>query len=157
MTEYELKAMGKNALVEEALRLGRENEDLRDKTDRLQAQIRELKSKLEDRDIRVSEAGSIAQAAMSVNEVFERAQAAADQYLDSIRRMKAEQEETCARLIRETEEKCADMEAGTKRRCDEMYRAAEYEASVYWVGLAHQLETTMRDYIRGSTDDSTAT
>ena len=148
MTEYELKSMNKTALIAEVLRLARDNEDMHDRVDRLQGQIRDLKGQLSDKAIRLQDAGSIAQAALSLNDVFASAQQAADQYLDSIRLMKEEQEAACARLRKETEEKCADMENGTRRRCDEMYRAAERDASEKWAGLAEKLETAMRDYIR---------
>ena len=54
----------------------------------LQALRKELEEKtaaLEDRRIRIEQAGSIAEASMRLNEVFEAAQRAADQYLESLK------------------------------------------------------------------------
>jgi hypothetical protein len=50
----------------------------------------------------VSEAGSLAEAALKINHVFEAADAAAQQYLDSIRNMVSQEQEALAR-IREKE------------------------------------------------------
>jgi chromosome segregation ATPase len=59
--------------------------------DKKDVQIKALKSELErhrtDRRIRLREAGSIAEAALKLNGVFEAAQAAANQYLENIERM----------------------------------------------------------------------
>lgn len=47
-------------------------------------EIEALKAELEEKEIRISSSGSIAEAAIKVNDVFESAQAAADQYLQSV-------------------------------------------------------------------------
>ena len=52
---------------------------------RLQQELEETKQKLEDRRLMEQEAGSIAEAALRINKVFEAAQQAADQYLENIR------------------------------------------------------------------------
>lgn len=49
-----------------------------------------LKKKLNEKRLRISEAGSIAEAALKINGVFESAQAAADQYLASVRALEAD-------------------------------------------------------------------
>ncbi|MGT2754953.1 hypothetical protein [Streptococcus ovis] len=57
-----------------------------EKIEQQEEEIQQLASKLEDKKILLEESGSIAEAALALNKVFEAAQAAADQYLDSIRR-----------------------------------------------------------------------
>ena len=52
---------------------------------RLKAENADLTAKLEQRQIHLDSAGSIAQAALELNHVFEAAQAAADDYLASVR------------------------------------------------------------------------
>ena len=49
------------------------------------AENQALRQQLEDRTLRIASAGSIAEAAIQVNGVFEAAQAAADQYLASVK------------------------------------------------------------------------
>lgn len=51
----------------------------------LRAAVAEKDALLESRRIALEETGSIAEAALKLNEVFEAAQRAADQYLDNIR------------------------------------------------------------------------
>lgn len=53
----------------------------------LQERVVELEDKLKRREIIVAEAGSIAEAALKLNKVFESAQAAADQYLENVGRL----------------------------------------------------------------------
>ena len=54
------------------------------------AENQALRQQLEDRTLRIASAGSIAEAAIQVNSVFEAAQAAADQYLASVKAATAE-------------------------------------------------------------------
>ena len=53
----------------------------------LQERVIELEEKLKNREILMAEAGSIAEAALKLNKVFESAQAAADQYLENVARL----------------------------------------------------------------------
>lgn len=78
MTKKELKRMSRLELLELLLEINQENE-------RLRTQNAQLTQRLKDRQIRLNQAGSIAEAAVALNRVFEAAQAAADQYLESIR------------------------------------------------------------------------
>ena len=55
----------------------------------LRKELEEKNAALEDRRIRVEKAGSIAEAALKLNEVFEAAQRAADQYLESVKSARA--------------------------------------------------------------------
>ena len=51
----------------------------------LRNELEEKNAALEDRRIQLEKAGSIAEAALKLNEVFEAAQRAADQYLESVK------------------------------------------------------------------------
>lgn len=79
MTEKELHKLKRAELLEMMLAQSREIDSLR-------ARIEELEEKLADREIRIQESGSIAEAALKLNGIFEAAQAAADQYLENVRR-----------------------------------------------------------------------
>ncbi len=80
MTERELRKMSRTELLELLLNERRENEVLREK-------LKKALTALSDRQIALTEAGSIAEAALRINGVFEAAQAAADQYLENVRRL----------------------------------------------------------------------
>lgn len=55
------------------------------KIDKLQEELSQVNKLLSDKKIMISEAGSIAEAALKINKVFEVAQQAANQYLDNIK------------------------------------------------------------------------
>lgn len=78
MTKKELRRLSRMDLLEMLLEQSKEVE-------RLQAELETVKKQLNDRRIMEQEAGSIAEAALRLNKVFEAAQQAADQYLENIR------------------------------------------------------------------------
>lgn len=80
MTNKELKRLSRAELLELLLEQVEENEALR-------AEIANLKGQLEDRAIKIENAGSIAEAALRLNGVFEAAEAAAKQYVDSLKEL----------------------------------------------------------------------
>lgn len=71
------------------------------KIDKLQEDLAKANSQLETKEIMLKEVGSIAEASLKINEVFESAQQAADQYLENIKRLKEEQEEINSKLEKE--------------------------------------------------------
>lgn len=98
VAERELRKMRRSELIEIIYALKTREEELTRKTE-------ELERKLEQREILLSEAGSIAQAAMGLNRVFEAAQAAADDYLASV---KAANPINLDKIQPDASEQCAD-------------------------------------------------
>ena len=84
MTDRELRKLSRAELLELLLEESRENE-------RLRAQLQEMNEKLADRAIRIERAGSIAEAALQLNGVFQAAEEAAAQSLENVRRLAEEQ------------------------------------------------------------------
>lgn len=78
MTDQEFKRLKRPELLEILLAQSREIDALREKNQQLTRQ-------LESRRIELSRAGSIARAALELNGIFEKAQAAADMYLENVR------------------------------------------------------------------------
>ena len=122
MTEKELRKLNRAELLELLLELSRENEAL-------QAQLKQTEAALSDRRRQMDEAGSIAEAALRLNGIFEAAQKAADQYLSSVSERTARQEEICIR-----------MEEETKRKCDEMVERARLDSQRYWDEISRRME-----------------
>lgn len=79
MTEKELRHLNRTEIL--ALLLAQMEENAA-----LKKRIGELETELAERKIAIDNAGSIAEAALALNGVFEAAQAAADQYLENIQR-----------------------------------------------------------------------
>ena len=85
MTDKEFKRVSRAQLIEIIYQLQLENE-------KINAQKQELESALEDRRIRLSNAGNIADAALEINNCFRSAQDAAEQYLNEIKAIREEAE-----------------------------------------------------------------
>jgi len=77
VADKKLKRMSRAELLELLIEQMEENE-------RLKAQLDEAQTRLNERDIIMQRAGSIAKAALELNRVFEAADAAARQYVESV-------------------------------------------------------------------------
>lgn len=80
MAEKELRRMNRAELIEIIYALQQREQSL-------QQQIASLEKQLAEKKIILKEAGNIAEAALRLNNIFASAQAAADQYLQSVRAM----------------------------------------------------------------------
>lgn len=78
MTQKELKRLSRGDLLEMMLSLSKENEHLR-------KELHNARQQLEDRRLTVEHSGSLAEAALQLNGVFQAAQEACDQYSLNIR------------------------------------------------------------------------
>ena len=83
MTDREVRRMSRKELIEIIYRYQALERSLR-------AENTALRRSLDERRLRLERAGSIAEAALSLNRVFESAQAAAEQYLEELRRLEEE-------------------------------------------------------------------
>lgn len=83
MEQKELRKLRRVDLLELLVTQAKENEQLRQ-------QVQKLQAELNSRKILVEKAGSIADASIALNKLFETAQATADQYLENIQRMEEE-------------------------------------------------------------------
>ncbi len=152
MVEKNLKKLSRADLIELLL-------EQTCRVEELEKQLELAKEQLDDKTLRITEAGSIAQASLQVNNVFESAQKAAAQYLENIRTLSEKQEEICAKreaasveaakqLILYTREKCRMMEQDTKKRCDEMIVAAEIEAEE----IREQAQKSFEEFVLSGSD-----
>ncbi len=85
MTDAELKKLKRHELLQMLIEQGKQMEALKE-------ELEEKNRLLEERRINLEEAGSIAEAALKLNNVFEAAQKAADQYLYSVKKAAAREE-----------------------------------------------------------------
>ena len=96
MTNKELRKLSRAELIDILFELQTQNENLT-------AENRELAAQLESRQLQITEAGSIAEAALRLNGVFEAAQAAADQYVRCTKDSLAIAERTLAAAKRQAD------------------------------------------------------
>jgi glutamine synthetase adenylyltransferase len=124
MKGKELKKLNRKQLLELLLKQT-------ERADMLEAKLHEAEEKLNDRSLHAAEAGSMAEASLRLNGIFEAADAAAEQYLENIRLMSENQKEIieaaeaearkkAEEIINETEKKCKLREA----KADKMVRIA---------------------------------
>ena len=89
MTDQELRKLSRRDLLELLIGKTRECEEL-------QKKLESAETALQERLIQIGESGSIAEAALQINGVFEAAEAAARQYLENVQRQGREQEAECS-------------------------------------------------------------
>ena len=120
MTERELRKLRRAELLEMLKAQMRENEELKE-------QIMTLIDQVNNRKIMLSEAGSIAEAALEVNKVIDAAQKAGDQYLENLARLNEEREEECKRIRQEAESECKQLREEIELQCWKMRQETEQE------------------------------
>lgn len=97
MTDKELKHLNRGELIDIIYELQKRYADSKN-------EITQLQADLEKKELSIAESGSIAEAALKVNGVFEAAQAAADQYLLSIQSANADMAAKIERVKKQSEE-----------------------------------------------------
>ena len=133
MISKELKRLSRRELVDIIYQLKKNEQEM-------QEEIELLKNELQDKRIRISTAGSIADAAMSVTNVFSAAQMTADLYLREISCMREDTEKECAKKVEEAEKKVRDILADGEKKFDTL-KAAYKREYVKWQQLKSEVET----------------
>lgn len=136
MTEGDLKKLNRAELLAMLI-------SITQRCDKLEAELQDAYERLDGRDIEVSRAGTLAEAALKINKIFEAADQAGAQYLANLQRMypgdgsvppevlmAASQDAGAAE--KEVRAKCQAIEAETKRRCVEMVESAKRDSQAYW-------------------------
>ena len=157
MTDKELKKLSRSELLYMLLAQTRE-------TERLQAELEAAQAELNQRNIAVDNAGSIAEASLQLNLVFDQAQAAASQYLDNIRRQAEEQDTIYQKIVtsanQEADGLLADASAkaeaillDARQKADDLRSQTELERSTaqaeaagYWTDLSAKLAQFYEDH-----------
>ena len=153
MPDRELRRMSRTELVEIIFAL-------KQSEDQLKAENAELKEKLADRQLHIENAGSIAQAALELNKVFEAAQAAADDYLASVRAtisapdnmaeaLRARARIEAQQILEQARTDAESLKAQTRQECqamteDAQRRLAQAEAESKAISAKTQQEVKAR-------------
>ena len=164
--EKELGKLNRAELLELLISQIKENEALI-KADKLQKKeysemlnkLNETNDKLKNRDIIIENSGSIAEAALKINDVFLSAERAAQQYVENIERLSAQQElnikteiqkaeEEAERILMEARNNARLIELESHRKASSMISDAQSECekkkeeiNEFWNELSMRLET----------------
>lgn len=128
MTDKELRKLTRTELLELLLAQSRE-------MDRLNNELELARQQLSKREIALTQSGSIAEAALQLNGIFEAAQAAADQYLENIRVP-----------MEDTQAQCRQMLEQTQQQCDDLLRSTRDTANQIWQVIRRELYNPKLDY-----------
>lgn len=133
MTDKEFKRLSRAQLIEIIYQLQLKEEEMI-------AENQKLKAELEDKRIRMQEAGNIAEAVLQINKVMQTAQNAAEQYLEEISAMRdetanarqsvfADAQQEVAQIVAEAQQKAAQIIAEAQQESSGIAADAQQEAS----------------------------
>ena len=121
MTDKELRRLSRSELLEMLIAQTEEN-------DRLKIRLEQAEAQLRDRRIAIDKAGSLAEAALSLNGVFQAAEAAAQQYLENIQRISGQQDAICGEIKEQAEKEAAQI----RQEAQAYSQKVRAEADAYW-------------------------
>lgn len=125
MTEKELKKLNRYQLLELIILQTQQ-------IDSLKEELRQTREQLESQQIRVSQAGSIAEAALQLNDIFETAQSTADLYLQRVKQRDNqidEIESAARRKLQDAESQAEKIIENAKRHADDILQLARKQSA----------------------------
>lgn len=125
MTYKDLKKLRRMDLLELLIEQKKDNESLRAEISELKQQLEHAESSAENRAITVDSCGTMAEAALVLNGVFESIDAAASQYLENIKRCSMEQEEAFNVITADARKEAAEIISKAQAEAKEIRAAAE--------------------------------
>ncbi len=149
MNEKDLKKLNRAELLELLILQTQENE-------RLLSENETIKKQLEDRRIILEDAGSIAEASLRLNGIFEAAEEAAREYIESIKLCSERHEaatteaegtaqEKADRIISEAEKKAEDILTTAQNRADRILSDTEKRTKMQELAVAKSCEEMKRN------------
>ena len=146
MNVKELKSLSRGDLLELLLAQT-------ERVEQMEAELADAKERATARDIIIERSGTLAEAAMQINEVWQAADRAAAQYLSNVMRMYDEQLEKNAELERNYARREQELLGETARRCEELERQTiescrklEQEAKAYYDETVQKAKTESEAY-----------
>lgn len=150
MTEKELRKLRRGDLLNLLLEQSRENQRLRE-------QLQAAQEALADRTICIDQAGSIAEASLQLNGVFQAAEQACQQYTENIIQLNQRQQEICAQRENESREKASqiiadaqkqaeDAIAAAQKQCSEMLESAKAESQACWDAVSAKITSITNEH-----------
>lgn len=132
MTDKELKKLSRTDLLELLVEQGKQLEELQNK-------YAELEQRFEERRIEMKNAGSIADAAMRINDIFNVAQRTANDYIANVKNndctldltsLKENTQKECDILLKDAQKKCDNLLKGAQEECDNLRKNAQKDCDI---------------------------
>lgn len=124
---------------------------------RLHEQLQAARAALADKAICIDQAGSIAEASLQLNGIFQAAERACQQYTENIVRLSQHQQVICAQREKESQEKALqivadaqkqaeDATTAAQKQCDEMLKKAKAESQAYWDAVSAKITSITNEH-----------
>ncbi len=110
--------------------------------EQLQFDLQDAKKRLKSRDINIKEAGTIAEASFALNGVLEATDAAAQQYLENIKKCSENQEAEKEKILADARQQADDILAQAQAQKELIMQ----EADDYWNQLSEKLESFYEEH-----------
>lgn len=120
-TEKDIKKLSRTELVDVIYQLKKSEQKLGE-------QVQTLQAALDEKNLRMENVGSLAEASLALTDIFANAQTAADAYLEEIRTRRAAVEEECSRLSAEAQEKADTLLRESTEQAEKTLQDAQTEA-----------------------------
>lgn len=139
MTDQEFRRLTREDLIEIIY-------ELQKNVQQLEAENEQLKASLSEKQLKIENAGSIAEAALALNGVFGAAQAAADQYLEQVQAANEKTQQLCDRLLADAQRKANAIVAQAQQEADGIRAMTDESAQEKWAEWQEKAETMMKSY-----------
>ena len=135
MTDNELRKLSRGELLKMLIAQAEENKSLQERLEKAEAQ-------LADRQIKIEQAGSLAEASLALNGVFQAADDAARQYLENIEALSRQQDEISRGIQEEAERKATLL----LKEAESYKKRVKEEADAYWMQIQKKVEELLQDH-----------
>lgn len=109
--------------------------DQEQEIEKLKAQVKELQDKLDGYEIKISNVGTLADAAAQINDLFVAAQATVDTYIENVKKQEERSEAALADVEKQANEIIAEAEGVAQKRL----AAADAEIEEKWAVIESRL------------------
>lgn len=143
MNEQDLKKLGRQDLLQLLIAQGKEKE----------AELKKAKEALNSRAIDIENVGSLAEASLKLNGVFQAAEEASKQYLENIalkekliKEKYAKKEAELLELETKANEKIEEQLKAALIKADQIEAEAKVRAELYWSEVSERLESFYKEH-----------
>lgn len=151
MANKQLRRLRRAELVEIIYELQKNEAALKEARQEAQSQIEtltrenaDLLARCQDREYKISQAGSIAEAMAGVSDIFRKSQEMADEYLENVRRLELRAKQALLDAQAQAQQIIAAAEQEAQLRAAQTLTQAENEVSSRWQEFDRQVKQAMK-------------
>ena len=120
--------------------------ELQRRTQQVEQENETIRKQLADRTVKLEKAGSIAEAALALNGVFEAAQAAADQYLAQVHAANEQSQQLADRIVADAQRKAPAIVQQAQQEADRIRAMTDEGTQQTWAELQEKTDTMLQSY-----------